>query len=255
MTTASRLFSDHLSSSQFLLLFSTALKVVPSLPPSAQVFSPLPCSSQLSLTTLTSAHLVFTLLNSSKPVSTLLQLFPPLLTSASAQLISPLSQPISTLLTYSTLASSSQLFSPPVTKMLTQRASCDRRSICTQQALTHGKLLHAANFYAKQAFAQRSFYTKQAFAQRSFYTKKLLHREAVTHSKLLHREAFTHSKLLHRENFTESRHVHREPITRDAFTTFYTQQALHKVRPSSTLLIMLKRVVKGILKGKSSMPK
>ena len=122
-TTASQLFSDHLNSSQFLQLFSTALKVVPSLPPSAQLFSPLPCSSPLSPTTLTSAHLVFTLLNSSLLASALLQLFPLLLTSASAQLISPLSQPISTFLTYSTLASSSQLFSPPVTKMLTQRAS------------------------------------------------------------------------------------------------------------------------------------
>ena len=72
VTTTSQLFSDHLSSSQFSQLFSTALKVVSSLPTSAQLFSPLPCSSQLFSTTLTSAHLVLTLLNSSQLVSTLL---------------------------------------------------------------------------------------------------------------------------------------------------------------------------------------
>ena len=99
--------------------------------PSAQLFSPLPCSSQLSPTTLTSAHLGITVLNSSLLASALLQLFPLLLTSASAQLSSPLSQPISTFL-----------------------------SICTQkllhrEAFTHRKLLHT------EAFTQRSFYTEK----------------------------------------------------------------------------------------------
>ena len=112
VTTTSQLFSGHLSSSQFSQLFSTALKVVPSLPTSAQLFSPLPCSSQLFSTTLTSAYLVLTLISSSQLVNSShllppLQLFPPLLTSA--QLISPLSQLISTLLTFSTLANSSRL--------------------------------------------------------------------------------------------------------------------------------------------------
>ena len=82
---------------------------------------PVPCSSQISLTTLTSAHLVFTLLNSSQLFSNL----PPLLTSTSAQLISFLSQPISTPLTYSTLASSSQLFSPlPYSTLLSSALLC-----------------------------------------------------------------------------------------------------------------------------------
>ena len=97
----------------------------------------------------------------------------------------------------------------------------------TQRNVYTQKLLH------REAFTRRNFYTEQALSQRTFYTQKLLHREAFTQSKLCHREAFTHSKLLHREDFTESRHVHREPITRDAFTIFYTQQALHKVRPQS----------------------
>ena len=74
VTTASQLFSNHLSSSQFSQPFSTALKVIPSLPPSAQLFSPLPCSFQLSPTTLTSAHLVLNHLSSCQLVSTLLAL-------------------------------------------------------------------------------------------------------------------------------------------------------------------------------------
>ena len=239
MTTTFQLFSDHLSSSQFLQLFSTALKVVPSLPPSAQLFSPLPCSSQLSLTTLTSAHLVFTLLNSSQLASTLLQLFPPLLTSASAQLISPLSQPISTFLTYSTLASSSQLFSPPVTRMLTQRASCytekhlHTASSCARQALTRSKLLrkgsfctekllHKASFCTekllhKEAFTQRSCYTQQAFAQRSSYTEKLLHTATFCTEKILQKAGMCTQNLL------------QETL----LTIFDAQQALHTVRPQS----------------------
>ena len=75
VTTTSQLFSDHLSSSQFSQLFSAALKVAPSLPTLAQLFSAIPCSSQLFSTPLTSAHLVLTLLNSS-------QLFSPLATSS-----------------------------------------------------------------------------------------------------------------------------------------------------------------------------
>ena len=100
VTTTSQLFSDHLSSSQFSQPFSTGLKVVPSLPTSAQLFSPLPCSSQRLSTNLTSAHLVF---NSSQLVSTLLtschlfnssHLFSPPLNSShpflsSSQLFSP----------------------------------------------------------------------------------------------------------------------------------------------------------------------
>ena len=74
VTTTSQLFSDHLSSFQFSKLFSTALKVVPSLLTSAHLFSPLLSSSQLFSTTLTSGHLVLTLLNSS-------QLFSPLVLS------------------------------------------------------------------------------------------------------------------------------------------------------------------------------
>ena len=109
----------------------------------------------------------------------------------------------------------------------------------TQQTSTQSKLLH------REAFTQSKLLHREAFTQRSFYTEKLLHTASFCTEKLLHTASFCIEKI-----FTESRHVHREPITRDAFTTFYTQQALHKVRSSSTLLIMLKRVVKGILKRK-----
>ena len=217
VTTASQLFSEHLSSAQFLQLISTALKVVPSLLSSAQLFSPLPCSSQLPPTILTCAHLVFTLLNFSELISTLLQLFPHLLPSA--QLISPLSQLISTLLTFSILASSSQLFSPLVTKMLTQRAS----------VFTHRKLLHT------EAFTQRSFYTEKLlhtarfytqtllhtedFTQRSFYTQKLLHRASFPTEKLLHRASFVTEKLLHTEAFTHENFLHTEAFAQRSFNT------------------------------------
>ena len=123
VTTTSQLFSDHLSSSQFLQLFSTGSKLFrpspsqlnsfhlfPALLNSSQRLSPLPTLPSLFSTCLNSSHLL--------PPP---QLFPPLLTSA--QLISPLSQLISNLLTFSTLANSSQLSSPPVTEMLTHRAS------------------------------------------------------------------------------------------------------------------------------------
>ena len=258
VTTASQLFSEHLSSAQFLQLISTALKVVPSLPSSAQLFSPLPCSSQLPPTILTCAHLVFTLLNSSKLVSTrlqlfppLLQLFPPLLTSA--QLISPLSQLISTLLTFSILASSSQLFSPLVTKMLTQRAS-----FYTPQAFTHRsfyteKLLHTASFYtekllhteaftqrsftytqrtftqSKKLCTQRSFYTEQALSQRSFYTQKLLHTEAFTHRSFYTPSLLHTQKLLHTKTFYTPKLLHREALTQ---RSFYTQKCHNRKAPA-----------------------
>ena len=75
IVTTSQLLSGHLghlSFSQFSQLFSTAVKIVPSLPTSAQLVSSLACSSQLFSTTLTFAHLVSTLLNFSQLVSTLL---------------------------------------------------------------------------------------------------------------------------------------------------------------------------------------
>ena len=120
-------FSALLKPSQLFSHFATLFVSSQSCsisPPSVQIFSPLPCSSQISLRTLTSAHLVFTLLNSSQLASALLQRFPVLLTSASTQLSSPRSQPSSIFLTYSTLASSSQLFSPPAAKISTRKASC-----------------------------------------------------------------------------------------------------------------------------------
>ena len=171
VTTTSQLFSDHLSSSQFLQLCATSSKLFPppfsaqlfhlfpALPNTSQRLSPLPTLPSLFSTCLNSSHLL--------PPP---QLFPPLLTSA--QLISPLSQLISNLLTFSTLANSSQLSSPPVTEMLTHRANLyteKHLQFYTQQAFTHSKLLHRETFTQK-AFTQRSFYAKQAVAQRNFYT-------------------------------------------------------------------------------------
>ena len=83
VTITSQLFSGHLSSSQFSQLFSTALKVVPSLPTSAQLFSPLPCSCQLFSTT----HLCPPRLNSSQLFSTPLNSYHLFLSSS--QLFSP----------------------------------------------------------------------------------------------------------------------------------------------------------------------
>ena len=132
VTTTSELFSDHLSSSQFSQLFSTALKVFhlfqplnsfhffPAFLNSSQRLSPLPTSSQLF-----------------SPRATSSQLFPPRLTSA--QPISPLAQLISTLVTscqlFSTLASSSQLFSPLFTEML-HTEFFSHRSFYTEHAFT-----------------------------------------------------------------------------------------------------------------------
>ena len=119
--TTFQLFSDHLSSSQFLQLFSTALKVVPSLPPSPQLFSPLPCSSQLSpmtsvFTRLNSPQLSLLLATSSTlPISS--QLHSTVLTSFSVR--------VSRHLIFSTVAGSSQLLSPPVTASM----RCLQRSI------------------------------------------------------------------------------------------------------------------------------
>ena len=172
---------------------------------SAQLFSTLPCSTQLFSTTLTSSWLFSTRLNSSHLLARL-QPFPPLLTSA--QLISLLSQLISTFLTFSTLANSSQLFIPPVTEMLTHRASLymeknlHTASSYTEklwhlhaESFTHSTFLHReACTHSKlsriEAFTQESFYT-QAFTQRSFYTKQAFAHNKLLHSKLLHREAFT----------------------------------------------------------------
>ena len=78
VTTTSQRFSDHLSSSQFLQLFSTGSKLFhpsPSQLNSFHLFPALLNSSQLFSATLTSAHLAFTLLN-------LPQLFSPLATSS-----------------------------------------------------------------------------------------------------------------------------------------------------------------------------
>ena len=155
ITTTSQLLSDHLSSSQFSQLFSTALKVVPSLLTSAHLFSPFLCSSQLFSTTLTSAHLVLALLNWS-------QLFSPHATSSTLPTCSPLRSThltsFSAHLNFSHLLNSGQLFSTLFTSS------------------------HRA-----------SFYTEKHLHTASSYTGKLLHAEAFTHSKLLHREAFTHS--------------------------------------------------------------
>ena len=149
VTTTSQLFSDHLSSSQFSQLFSTALKVVSSLPTSAQLFSPLPCPSQLFSTTLTSAHLVLTLLNSSQLVSTLLtschlfnssHLFSPPLNSShlflsSSQLFSP-------------LANSSELLPTFLSPSLVTGM---------REAFAHSKLLHRTNFYTVELLHAASF--------------------------------------------------------------------------------------------------
>ena len=127
-----QLFSDHLSSSLFSQL--------------SQQLSSLFISSHLSSTIFTSSHLFSTLLNGSQLChlfSTLLissQLFSPLSASSSAQLISPPSQLMSTLLTSCHLVNSSQLFPPLFTEML---------------------------------------YTEPAFTHRSFYTETLSHREAL----------------------------------------------------------------------------
>ena len=165
------------------------IKVVPSLPTSAQLFSLLPCSCQLFSTTLTSAHLVLTLLNSSQLRSTHI-------TSFSAHLNS------------SHLLNSGQLFSTLLTschgaaytytqsKLLHGEAFTHSKLLHTE-SLTHSKPLHREAFYTdtKQAFAQRIFYTQQAFIQRSCYTgcakneKYLLHPAAKDIKSILHAAA------------------------------------------------------------------
>ena len=125
-----QLFSDHLSSSQ---LFSQL----------SQQLSSFFISSHLSSTIFTSSHLFSTLLNGSQLChlfSTLLissQLFSPLSASSSAQLISPLSQLMSTLLTSCHLVNSSQLFS--------------------QRCCTQSQLLHT------EAFTQRPFFIEKLY--------------------------------------------------------------------------------------------
>ena len=221
------LWPKLLNSSQ--TISALLIKVVPSLPTSAQLFSPLPCSCQLFSTTLTSAHLVLTLLDS---FSTRLNshLLPPLSTlPTSSHLRSTHLTFFSAHLNSSHLLNSGQLFS-------TLLASCHRAAY-TQSKLwhgekfTHSKLLHrealihrsfyTTSFYTQQAFAQRSFCTEQAFTEKllhreAFSQSKLLHREAFTHSKLLHRGAFTQSELLRREAFTHGKLLHREGATQDA---------------------------------------
>ena len=138
MTTTSQLFSGHLSSSQFLQLFSTALKVVP-------------IPSHLSSTLFTSSLLFSTLLNDS-------HLCPPRLNSS--QLFSPF-VPSSTLPTSSHLRSthltsfSAHLnsFSAHLNSSHLQSQRClhtvqasTRRSI-----YTHSKLLH------RETLTHRSF--------------------------------------------------------------------------------------------------
>ena len=206
------------------------------------------CSVNSSSFCLTPFQLWPPLLNSSQTISALLNfrnsffqqlwklfhlhLFPPQL----AQLISPLSQLISTLLNFSTLANSFQLFSPPVTEMLAHRASFyTEKHLNTASSYTE-KLLHRS-FYTQQAFTQafeqRSFDTKQALTQRSFYTeqafsqRKLLHREAFTQSTLL----YTQSKLLHRETFAQrSFYTHQAFAQRNLYTeqAFSQSKLLHK---------------------------
>ena len=89
-----------------------------------------------------------------------------------------------------------------------------QRSIRTQQAFTHRKLLHT------EFFIQRSFYTQkllhtELFTRRSFYTKKLhteklLHGEIFIQRNFYTQHAFRHGsfyryKLLHRTVFAHDR--------------------------------------------------
>ena len=159
VTAASRLFSDHLSLSKFLRLFSTTLKVVPSPPPSAQLFSPLPCSSQLP----NDSHLCRPRLQASQLFSTRFNSSSTLPTSSHLRLCSThLTSFLSPSQFFSPLASSSQLFSPPVTKMLTQRASCytekhlHTTSSYARQILTRSKLLRKVSFCTEKLFHKAS---------------------------------------------------------------------------------------------------
>ena len=149
MTTSSQLFSDRISSSQFSQLFSTALKVV----------SSLPTSSHLRSTNFTSfsAHLNSShLLNSGQIFS----LFSTLLTSCHRD----------------AYTQSKFLHGEAFThSKLLHRETLTHRSFYTPQAFTHSKLLHRGVFTHRElshrkAFTQRNFYTEQVFAQRSCHT-------------------------------------------------------------------------------------
>ena len=119
VTTASQLFSDHLNSSQFLQLFSTALKVVPSLLPlsstlftSSLLFSTFPNDSHLCPPRLHSSQLLSTRFSSSStlPTSSHLRLRSTHLTSSSHLFLSP-SQLFSPIQLWPALLNSSHLLS------------------------------------------------------------------------------------------------------------------------------------------------
>ena len=193
------LFPPELNSFISSLLFSTLLNDSHLCPPRLN-------SSQLFSTRLDSSHLL-------PP----LPLFPPLLTSA--QLIPPLSQLSSTLLTFN----SSQLFSPPVTEMLTRRASFyTEKHLHTASSYTE-ELLHTEAFTQSKLLHTASFCTEKLLHTGSFHTEKLLRREAFTQSKLFHRASFYTEKLLHKASFTHSK-------LKQAFTqgSFYTEKILHR---------------------------
>ena len=185
LLSSSQLFSDHLSSSRFSQLFSTALKVF-------HLFPPLNSFRLFPSTLLNDSHLCPPFLSSSRLISTLLtscHLFSTLPTAShltSAQLISPLSQLISTSChLLSTLLNSCQLLPTRLNSshLFSQRCFTQgnlyTQKLLHREAFTHSKLSHREaftqrSFYTEQAFTQRSFYTQQAFTRRSFYTEQAL---------------------------------------------------------------------------------
>ena len=123
----------------------TALKVVPSLPPSPQLFSLLLCFSQLSPTTLASSSLFSTFLDS-------LQLF--------------FNSPAAPLNSSHLFLSPSQLFSPPVRKMLTQRAMSRRSDLCKSFSPVEVTQLQTF-FFSSNAFLKRVAMNVSSTAARS----------------------------------------------------------------------------------------
>ena len=246
MTTTSQtshLFSNHLSSSQFSQLSSQSCSISSHIShlsstifTSSLLFSNLLDDSHVGPPRLNSSQIFSTRLNSSHLLPPL-QLFPPLLTSA--QVTSPLSQLISTLLTFSTLANSAYLLSQ---RCLHTEQVLTRRSIYTQQTLTQRssytqKLLHTANFYTQQVFAQRSFYTYIFFTEH-FFSPSIFYRVFLTQSRHLH-TAFFYTKKLHikslnsytKRNFYTEKMLHRASFfTAQAFAqrSSYTENFLHK---------------------------
>ena len=122
------------------------IKVVPSLPTSAQLFSPLPCSCQLFSTT----HLCPPRLNSSQLRSTHI-------TSFSAHLNS------------SHLLNSGQLFS--TLSFYTEKIG---------EAFTHSKLLHTEAFTHSKPLHREVFTQSKLLHRESFTHSKPLYREAAT---------------------------------------------------------------------------